>query len=77
MRSNDHSRRFRLIEREAWFGGVCAGIGYYFGISTWIVRLVCFLLLMSTGVGIIPYALLWIFVPNVGTTPSDYKSRCG
>ncbi len=69
-------RKFRLMEREGWLGGVCAGIGYYFGIQTWIVRIVCFLIFVGTGVAIIPYILLWFFVPDVGTTPSDYEERC-
>lgn len=70
-------RRFRLINCERWVGGVCAGVGYYFGISTWIVRLAWFLILMGTDVGIVPYLLLWIFVPDPGGTPDDYEERCG
>lgn len=78
MASKDHvNRKFRLIESEGWVGGVCAGIGYHFGISTWIIRIVLFLILMGTGVGLIPYLLLWFFVPDVGVTPDDYEERCG
>jgi len=69
--------KFRLIDNEGWIGGVCAGIAYYFGIRAWLVRLLLVLVTICYGVGIIPYVLLWIFVPDAGRTPSDYEERCG
>jgi phage shock protein PspC (stress-responsive transcriptional regulator) len=78
MTSRDHAnRKFRLIESEGWLGGVCAGLGYYFGISTWIIRLAAFLIVTGTGIGVLPYLALWIFVPDTGGTPDDYEERCG
>lgn len=43
-------------------GGVCGGLGEYFGIDPIIVRLV-FLGLLISGPGLLVYLLAWIFVP--------------
>lgn len=78
MTSKGHvNRRFRRIDSEGVIGGVCAGLGYYFGIPTWIIRVVLFLVVAGTGVGVLPYLLLWFFVPDVDRTPDDYEERCG
>ncbi len=46
------------------FGGVCSGIGEYFGIDPTIVRLVAALLsLGSLGTGIIIYIIFWCIMP--------------
>jgi len=58
-------------------GGVCAAIAYRLAIPTWIVRMTLFLLVLCSGIGLIPYLLLWIFVPNTERTPSDYTARTG
>lgn len=51
------SRENRLI------GGICGGLGEYFGIDPIIFRLV-FAVLFLTGIGILPYILFWIFIPD-------------
>ncbi|MBA4135675.1 MAG: hypothetical protein C0525_13200, partial [Flavobacterium sp.] len=48
-------------------GGVCTGLGHYFGIeSVWIK--IIFLLLAFTSFGIIAYIILWIATPKAITT---------
>jgi phage shock protein PspC (stress-responsive transcriptional regulator) len=56
-------KRLYRSETEKVIGGVCGGIAQYFGIDVVIVR-VLFLALFFTGVGIIPYLILWIAVPS-------------
>lgn len=51
------SRQDRLL------GGVCGGLGQYFGIDPVIVRL-AFVLLLTTGIGFLAYLVLWIVVPE-------------
>lgn len=58
-------------------GGVCAGVAYWFGLPTWLIRMALFLLIVCYGVGFLPYILLWIFVPNFVGIPSDYVRRTG
>ncbi len=54
-----HKRLYR-DENNKILGGVCAGVANYFGIDTTLVRI----LFVLTGVGLLAYILLWIFVPN-------------
>ncbi len=46
------------------FGGVCGGLGDYFGIDPVIFRILFVILLLPGGLpGFIPYLILWILVP--------------
>jgi phage shock protein PspC (stress-responsive transcriptional regulator) len=69
--------RLRRIQGKHWIGGVCAGIGYWLGFPTWLVRLLWTLLLLAYGVGGILYVLLWIFMPVWDRVPDDYEERAG
>jgi phage shock protein PspC (stress-responsive transcriptional regulator) len=69
--------RLRRITGEGWIGGVCAGIGYWLGVPTWLVRLVWVVLIFAYGFGVGIYLLLWIFMPRWPDTPPDYAGRAG
>jgi phage shock protein PspC (stress-responsive transcriptional regulator) len=62
---------------KRWVGGVCAGIGYWLGIPTWLIRLAWALLLLAYGLGGLVYVLLWIFMPKWDAVPADYADRAG
>lgn len=51
-------------------GGVCSGLGYYFGIDPVIVRLIFVVLAFTTFVTPIIYPILWLITPEAGTTSS-------
>lgn len=51
------SRKDRLI------GGVCGGLGVYFGIDPVIVRLIFVVLTIWGGLGFLGYLILWIIIP--------------
>lgn len=68
--------QYRRLSGPGWIGGVCAGLAYRTGLPTWAIRLVWALLILCKGVGLVPYVLLWIFVPKA-STPSDYTDRTG
>jgi phage shock protein PspC (stress-responsive transcriptional regulator) len=70
-------RRLRRIKGTHWLGGVCAGIGYWMGIPTWLVRLAWALLLLVYGLGGVAYVLLWVFMPVWPSVPEDYEERAG
>lgn len=62
------SRKDRLI------GGVCGGLGAYFGIDPVIVRLVFVAAVVWGGLGFVGYMLLWIIIPpeeRSGMTAAD------
>jgi phage shock protein PspC (stress-responsive transcriptional regulator) len=48
-------------------GGVCTGLGHYFGVETVWIKII-FLLLAFTSFGIIAYIILWIATPKAITT---------
>ena len=55
--------RLRRSLSDRWIGGVCGGLAKTLVVESWIVRLVFVLCLLFAGVGLLPYLLLWIFVP--------------
>jgi phage shock protein PspC (stress-responsive transcriptional regulator) len=57
-------KQFRRSRRDRWLGGICGGLGASTPVPSWAWRVAFCLLLLSFGVGLIPYILLWIFVPD-------------
>lgn len=53
-------RRSRL---NRWVGGVCGGLARSTGLEAWGWRLLFVVGTMCSGVGLLAYLLLWIFVP--------------
>ncbi|MGB5237279.1 MAG: PspC domain-containing protein, partial [Flavobacteriaceae bacterium] len=49
-------------------GGVCSGLEHYLGIDALWIRLFFIFFALFTGFGFIAYILLWILVPEAGTT---------
>ena len=58
----------RRSSADRWLGGVCAGLGSFTGLDTWLWRLVFTLLLVLGGTGFLVYVLMWILVPLDRTT---------
>jgi phage shock protein C len=65
------SRKDRLI------GGVCGGLGAYFGIDPVIVRAVFVIVAIWGGIGFLAYLVLWIIIPaeeRLGAASQDVIS---
>ncbi len=69
--------KLRRIKGKHWLGGVCAGVGYWLGVATWLVRLLWTVLILCYGIGALVYVLLWIFMPVWESVPADYEERAG
>ena len=54
--------------------GVCGGIAEYFGVDPTIIRLVYVLLVLFTGVGIVPYIVGAIIMDDAPSGYSDTES---
>ncbi len=55
----------KLRRQNGIIGGVCGGLGEFFGIAAFWFRLVFVLLLIPGGLpGLLPYLILWIIVPK-------------
>lgn len=60
-------KQLRRSRRDRWVGGVCGGLGEFFGLSPFWFRLGFFVLLLPGGLpGLVPYLLLWLIVPLEG-----------
>jgi phage shock protein C len=57
---------YRQLRRQnGIIGGVCGGLGAFFGINAFWFRLMFIVLLLPGGLpGLIPYLLLWIIIPK-------------
>jgi phage shock protein PspC (stress-responsive transcriptional regulator) len=67
----DYVKKSRKLYRDTekgLLGGVCTGLGHYFGVDAVWIRIVFAILILGFGVGIIPYIVLWIAMPAAVTT---------
>jgi phage shock protein PspC (stress-responsive transcriptional regulator) len=55
-------------------GGVSAGLAAYFGLDPVWVRLI-FVILLFSGVGIVPYIILWMVIPEAKTTADRLQMK--
>ena len=69
-RSNDSGNKFYLDKENGMIAGVCAGIADYFGLDSWLVRIITITLLVFTNsLVIFIYILAWIVFDK---KPDDY-----
>jgi phage shock protein PspC (stress-responsive transcriptional regulator) len=64
-------KRLYRDENNKILGGVCSGIAAYLGIDPVIVRI----LFIISGIGIIAYLLLWIFIPGSNSVTYGVRKR--
>lgn len=57
-------------------GGVCSGLGYYFGIQAKWIRILFVLFFLFGGSGVLLYVVLWIVMP-IAVTRADRMSMRG
>jgi len=67
IHTSRHTKRLFRDEDDGVVGGVCSGLGYYFGIDPVLVR-VAFVVLTFLGAGVLVYIILWIVIPSAKTT---------
>ncbi|MDQ2862378.1 MAG: PspC domain-containing protein, partial [Bacteroidota bacterium] len=68
---NWKGKRLYRDENHKILGGVCSGIAAYFGIDPVIVRV----LFIVSGIGLVLYFLLWIFVPGSNMLVNGVRKR--
>lgn len=56
-------------------GGVCSGIGHYFGFDPVWLRIALALLFFIAGTGVLLYIILWIAIPEAKTTAEKLAMR--
>ncbi len=60
---------------DRFLGGVCSGLGHYFGMESRWVRLLFLLLFIFWGTGLLVYIILWIVVPAARTRADRMAMR--
>jgi phage shock protein PspC (stress-responsive transcriptional regulator) len=69
-----YHRMYRDPDRRI-IGGVCSGMGAYWDIEPWIVRVIFLILAMMGGLGILIYLILYIVLPEAKTTAQKIEMR--
>lgn len=55
--------------------GVASGLAQYFGIDPAIVRIIFLISILAGGTGVVIYAILWLAVPEAGSTAQKLEMR--
>ncbi|HVN58150.1 MAG TPA: PspC domain-containing protein [Bacteroidales bacterium] len=56
-------------------GGICSGMGAYWHIEPWIIRVLFFVLTIAGGLGILVYLILWVVLPEARTTAQKIEMK--
>jgi len=70
-------KRIYRSESEKVIGGVCGGLGEYFGVDPTWIRILFVLSIFASGVGLIAYIIGWIVIPSKKETVSVVQSAEG
>lgn len=70
-----NNKRIYRDEDDKVLGGVCSGIGYYFGIDRIWIRAAFLIMFFVWGFGVIPYIILWIIIPKAKTTAEKLEMK--
>ena len=81
---NQTENTFEQIKRKKLYrdghsrvlGGVCSGMGHYFGIDPVWIRLIVLVSVFFLGLSILVYPLLWLIIPKA-VTPSQILEMKG
>ncbi|WP_455497726.1 PspC domain-containing protein [Coprobacter sp.] len=68
-------RRLFRDRDDAFLGGVASGLGYYFGVSTALVRILFILFTFFTGYAVLIYMIMWICIPEAKTAAQKLEMR--
>ncbi len=60
----EEPKRLYLSDKNRVIGGVCGGIGEYFGVDPVIVRLLWVIFALVYGSGVFAYLIAWLIIPR-------------
>jgi phage shock protein PspC (stress-responsive transcriptional regulator) len=56
-------------------GGVCSGMGAYWDLDPWILRVIFLVLILAGGLGLLTYLILWVVLPEAKTTAQKIEMK--
>ena len=71
----DTNKRVFRDPDDKVLGGVCSGLALYLGIDALWLRLIFIISVFTAGIGVIPYLILWIAIPEARTTAEKLRMR--
>ena len=69
-----YNRMYRDPDNRV-IGGVCSGMGAYWHLEPWLVRIIFFILAMMGGLGVLVYLVLYIVLPEAKTTAQKIEMK--
>jgi phage shock protein PspC (stress-responsive transcriptional regulator) len=72
--SSGRRRLYRDPDSQV-IGGVCGGVGEYFGVDPVIIRIIFVVFFLLWGAGFLVYILLWIVLPEARTTAEKLEMK--
>lgn len=72
--SPGYHRMYRDPDRRI-IGGVCAGMGAYWSIDPWVMRIIFIAISLAGGLGILIYLILYIVLPEAKTTSQKIEMK--
>ncbi|MFT7114778.1 MAG: phage shock protein PspC (stress-responsive transcriptional regulator) [Candidatus Azotimanducaceae bacterium] len=72
---NKKNRRLFRDPEDKVLGGVCGGLGAYFGVEPLIFRLLFVLFFFGFGTGFLLYILLWVLIPEANSAKQKLQMR--
>ena len=72
--SPGYHRMYRDTDHRI-IGGVCSGIGAYWNVDPWIIRLIFVVVTMLGGLGLLVYLILYIVLPEARTTAQKIEMK--
>lgn len=65
-------KRLYRSEEDRILGGVCAGLGKYFGVDPVLIRILWVVFSLVYGAGVLAYLIFWIIMP---VEPTKKKAK--
>jgi phage shock protein PspC (stress-responsive transcriptional regulator) len=73
--NTSHTKRIFRDPDNRVLGGVCSGVGNYFGIDPVWIRIAFVIMFFAFGTGPFLYLILWIIIPKAKTTAEKLEMR--
>ncbi|MFO7864232.1 MAG: PspC domain-containing protein [Salinivirgaceae bacterium] len=73
--STSKQRRLYRDGDNMVLGGVCAGMGHYFGMDPVLIRVLTIIFTLFYGVGFLIYIVMWAFIPKAITTTQKLEMK--
>lgn len=73
--SSTKTKKLYRDTENSIIGGVLSGLGHYFGIDKVWLRVIALALFFFYGIGLIPYIILWVVMPEAKTTSEKLEMK--